>query len=118
MNIIDIKYICIFFLFLIYYIYGLTISEIIDYIFPEHDNNLPDYRIALELIGEISGAYLIYFALKKYSEIIINNIFSSISIKIPNYLNQLLLIAFSFGIFKHLKKSNDKIVYLKEKFMK
>lgn len=115
---IDIKYFCIIFLFLIYYIYGLTISEIIDYIFPDHDNNLPDYRIALELIGEIGGAYLIYFILKKYSEIIINSIFLSISRKVPNYLNQLLLIAFSFGIFKHLNKSNDKIIYLKEKFIR
>lgn len=118
MNIIDIKYICIFFLFLIYYIYGLIISEIVDYIFPDHDDNLPDYRIGLELAGEIIVAYLIYFTLRKYSETIISSIFASISYKIPNYLNQLLLLAFSFGIFKHLKKSNDKISYFKEKFMK
>lgn len=117
-NIINIKYVCIFLLFIIYYIYGLTLSKIIDYIFPDHDNDLPDYRIGLELVGEIAVAYLIYFTLRKYSESIINIFFKSASYKIPNYLNQLLLIAFSFGIFKYLKKSNDKISYFKEKFIK
>jgi hypothetical protein len=116
-NIINIKYICIFLLFIIYYIYGLTLSKIIDYIFPEHNNNLPDYRIGLELVGEIGVTYLIYFTLRKYSESMINIFFKRMSYKIPFYLNQLLLIAFSFGIFKYLKKSNDKISYFKEKFI-
>ena len=34
---INIKYIYLFFLILIFFIYGLTLSEIIDYIFPDHD---------------------------------------------------------------------------------
>lgn len=115
---IDIKYFCIIFLFFIYYTYGLVLSDIVDYIFPDHDKSIPNWRMALEIVGEISVVYLIYFTLKKYSEFIITAIFNSISRKTPHYLNQLLLIAFSFGIFKYLKKSNDKMVYLKEKFIK
>jgi len=117
-NIINIKYVCIFLLFIIYYIYGLTLSKVIDYIFPHHDESLQDYRIGLELVGEIAVAYLIYFTLRKYSETMINIFFKRMSYKIPFYLNQLLLVAFSFGIFKYLKKSNDKMTYFKEKFMK
>jgi hypothetical protein len=115
---VDIKYFCIIFLFFIYYIYGLVLSDIVDFVFPDHDENIPNWRTALELVGEILVVYLIYFTLKKYSEFIIKAIFNSISCKTPYYLNQLLLIAFSFGIFKYLKKSNDKMVYLKEKFIK
>jgi hypothetical protein len=113
---IDIKYFCIIFLFFIYYIYGLVLSDIVDYVFPDYNEDLEEWRIALELIGEICIVYLVYFMLKKYSELIIDSIFKSISKKVPYYLNQLLIISFSFGIFKHLKKSNEKINYFKQKF--
>jgi len=113
---IDIKYFCIIFLFFIYYIYGLVLSDIIDYIFPDYNEDLSNWRMALELIGEILVAYLIYFALEKYSKNIILSIFSSISRKAPNYLNQILVIAFSFGIYKHINKSTQKFDYFTKKY--
>jgi len=118
MDPIDIKFIFIFFLLIIFFIYGLTISEIIDYIFPDHNEDLPDYRIAIEIIGEIGLAYLIYFTFQKYIDQIINTFFLRISRKPPGYLHQILLIAFSTGIYKHLQKSTQKINHLKEKFIK
>jgi hypothetical protein len=45
-------------------------------------------------------------------------LYKKISEKPPFYLNQLLLIAFSTGIFKHLQKSTLKIKYFREKYIK
>lgn len=113
---IDIKYIYLFFLIFIFFVYGLTLSEIIDYIFPEYNKDTDEYRIIIELLGEIGVAYLIYFFLKKYIETIIKKLYENISGNPPFYLNQLLLIAFSYGIFKHLEKSTHKITHIKEKY--
>jgi len=114
---IDIKYIFLCFLVIIFFIYGLTLSEIIDYIFPDHDSTLPDYRVALEIIGEIGIAYIIYFCLDHYSKKLINTLYNKISSVPPHYLNQLLLIAFSSGIYKHLYKSTHKTNYMKSKII-
>ena len=113
----NIKYIYLFFLILIFFIYGLTLSEIIDYIFPDHDELKNDYRTAIEMIGEIGVTYLIYFSLKKYIEPFINILFNKISKPIPKYLDSLLLMSFSFGIYKHLQKSNNKMLYLRKKII-
>jgi hypothetical protein len=42
-------------------------------------------------------------------------LFQTIDKNPPKYLNQLLLISFSLGIYHHLQKSADKIDYLKKK---
>ena len=110
------KYVYLFFLVTIFFLYGLILSEIIDYIFPDHDETYPDYRIALEIIGEIGVAYLIYYSLNYYSIRMINSLFNIISLKSPSYLNQLLLFAFSTGIFQHLQKSGKKLTYFRQKF--
>jgi len=115
---INIKYIYLFFLIIIFFLYGLLLSEIIDYIFPECDETIEDYRIAIEIIGELGIAYIIYFCLQRYSEIFIKLLYKKISEKPPIYLNQLLLIAFSTGIFRHLQKSTLKIKYFREKYIK
>ena len=114
---INIKYIYLFFLTIIFFLYGLFLSEIIDYIFPDCNESEHDYRIIIEIIGELGIAYIIYFSLKKYSETIINLLYKKISEKPPVYLNQILLIAFSIGIFKHLEKSSLKIKYFREKYI-
>jgi len=114
---INIKYIYLFFLVIIFFLYGLILSEIIDYIFPDCNEKLDEYRIAIEIIGELGIAYIIYFCLKKYSERLIELLYKKISKQPPFYLNQLLLIAFSSGIFKHLGKSSLKIKYFKEKYI-
>ena len=114
---IDIKYIFLFFLIIIFFLYGLTLSEIIDYIFPDHDGGLSDFRIALEIMGEIGIAYIIYFCLNHYSINLINLLYDKISSVPPTYLNQLLLISFSTGIYKHLYKSTRKTDYMKSKLI-
>ena len=115
---INIKYYYLFFFVIIYFLYGLILSEIIDFIFPDYDNNVNNYKILIEILGEIGVAYLIYFFLKNITEDYIKILFKKISIKQPPYLNQLLLFAFSSGIFKHLQKSTRKVNYIKEKFIK
>ena len=115
---INIKYIYLFFLTIIYFIYGMILSEIIDYIFPDCNEKIEDYKIAIEIIGEMGIAYIIYFSLQRYSEFFINLLYKRIGEKPPSYLNQLLLISFSTGIFKHLQKSSLKIKYFREKYIK
>ena len=112
---IDIKYVYILFLIMIFFIYGLTLSEIIDYVFPVAELSKYDYHIAIEMIGEIGIAYIIYFSLKYYLENFIDVLFQKILKKTPKYLNQILLISFSFGIFKHLEKSSNKMKYFQNK---
>ena len=114
---IDIKYYYLFFLVIIYFLYGLILSEAIDYVFPDYNSNVHDYRILIEIIGEIGVSYLIYFFLKNITEDFINSLFKQLSKKKPWYLNQLLLFAFSSGIFKHLQKSTIKIKYMRDKFI-
>lgn len=109
-------YIFLIFLALIFFIYGLLLSEIIDYIFPLYDELTNDFRLALELIGEIAVAYLIYFSFKYYIDKIIIVLFQKISKSQPSFLNQLLLISFSLGIFRHLQKTKLKILYFRKKF--
>jgi len=110
------KYIFIFLLVFIFFIYGLMISYIIDYIFPDHSKENEDYKIMIEIIGEIGIAYIIYYILKSYSNQLIKYFFDIINQKPPSYINTLILIAFSTGIFKYLQKSTDKINFIKEKY--
>jgi hypothetical protein len=114
----DIQYILILFLVIIFFLYGLILSEVIDYVFPDIDNDLPDYRLGIEIFGELIIAYLILYIFKKYIDTFIKKLFKIINKKIPFYLNQLLIISFSFGIYKHLQKSTRKVNYFKEKFIK
>jgi hypothetical protein len=114
---IHIKYVYLFFLIFIFFLYGLILSEIIDFIFPDYEKDKEEYRLFIEIIGEIGVAYLIYYVFKNYSEVFIKKIYDNISIKPPFYLNQLLLISFSTGIFKHLQKSTHKIKHMREKYL-
>jgi hypothetical protein len=116
-NFIDIKYIYIFFLLIIFFLYGLILSEIIDFIFPNYDNQCLTYEMLVEIIGETGIAYLIYYSFKYYIDQTINLLFKNIDKNPPSYLNQILLFSFSFGIFKHLQKSNFKINHFKNKII-
>ena len=110
-------YIYILFIVFIFFLYGLLLSELIDFVFPDKNDDLPQYRIVIEMIGEIGLAYIIYFLFKYYSEKMINSVFNVINEKPPFYMNQLLLIAFSTGIFKHLEKSGHKMVFMRKKIL-
>lgn len=114
---IKISIIYLFFLIFIFFLYGLVLSETIDYIFPLYDEDIHDYRMGIEMICELGIAYIIYFSLQYYLESFIKILYKRLSIVQPEYLNKLLLIAFSTGIFKHLQKSNNKIVYIREKYL-
>jgi hypothetical protein len=116
-SIINGKNIYLVLLVLIFFLFGLILSEIIDYIFPDFDDKVEDYRIIIEIIGEIGIAYLIYYSLTKYIEHFINILYNSISKNKPYYLNQVLLIAFSSGIYKHLNKSSNKGSHITNKYM-
>ena len=111
------EYLYTFFLIIIFFVYGLTLSEFIDYVFPDHDENMSEYRIALEIIGEIGVVYLIYFTLKRYINQVINQLYNNFK-NLPPYLDQMLLIAFSIGIYKHLQKSTTKINFFKDRYSK
>lgn len=114
---IDEIYIYIFFLIIIFFIYGLVLSEIIDHIIPSHDENKNYYYTTIEIIIEIGLAYLIYFLLNKNIKYFIHILINKFSKKSPAYIDQLLLISFSFGIYKHLEKSTHKMNYLQKKFI-
>jgi hypothetical protein len=88
----------------------------IDYVFPSYDELTNDFRLAIELIGEIAVAYLIYFSFKYHIDKIVLLLFQNISKSPPSYLNQLLLISFSLGIFRHLQKITSKMLYFRKKF--
>ena len=109
------KYIFLFFIILIFFIYGLVLSEIIDFLFPDYNESKEEYKIFIEIISEVGIAYIVYFSLQYYSQIFINKLLKSISRKSPQYLNTILLIAFSTGIFRHLQKSSTKISYFTNK---
>lgn len=109
-------YLYTFFLLLIFFIYGLVLSNIIDYIFPDATNINDEIYTFIEIIGEIGIAYLIYNSLKYYQDKLLNVLFYNISKNRPPYLNTLLLFAFSIGIFKHLQKSKHKMLYFRRKY--
>ena len=112
-----IEYLYLFLLIIIFFIYGLTLSELIDYIFPDNDESLPEYRIIIEIIGEIGVVYLIYFTLKIYINALIDRLLNNIQYRIPSF-EEILLIVFSLGIYKHLNKSSFKLKFLRNKYLK
>lgn len=116
-NILQVKYVYIFFLVILFFIYGLILSELIDFMFPFHDEDKEDKYIIIEIAGEIGIVYIIYYLLKNYINIFIDLLFNKINEKRPFFLQELLLIAFSYGIYKKLTKYNDKTEYLKKKYM-
>lgn len=110
-----ILYIYIFLITIIFFIYGLILSEIIDFIFPDFNEECLTYDMLVEIIGEIGIAYLIYYLFKNNINKLIIMLFKNIHKNPPSYLNQVLLISFSFGIYKHLQKSENKINHFKNK---
>ncbi len=102
------------FLFIFFEI-GNIISEIIDFQFLEHDLNKRDRYTLIETILEIMIAYVVYFILNKE----FNGLaFRLLGMKnIPSIYPTLLSVAFSIGIFNNLYKSNNKMKYIKEKYL-
>lgn len=113
-----ITYIYLFFIIIIFFIYGLLLSEIIDYIFPIHNDKNNEFIIAFEIGGELAVVYAIYYLFKHYIDNLIIILLKKISKNpIPLYLNHILLFAFSFGIFRHLQKSTEKTLHFRRKYL-
>ena len=111
-----IEYLYLLLLIIIFFVYGLTLSEFIDFIFPDCDESAPKYRIIIEIVGELGVIYLIYYTLQKYIKTLIDRLLNNIEYTVP-YFDQILLIAFSLGIYKHLQKSNFKLIFLKNHYI-
>ena len=102
---------------LLFYIYGLGLSKIIDYIFPDIDTK-HDYIIILETLFEITITYLIFFMVQNHIIKICKKLFLNINIIYPDFMDIILILVFSSGLFSYLSKYSNKIVYLKYKYLK
>jgi hypothetical protein len=102
---------------LLFYIYGLILSKIIDYIFPDIDTK-HDYIIILETLFEIIITYLIFFTIQTHFIKVFKKMFLNINIIYPEFMNIILLLVFSSGLFSYLSKYSKKILYLKHKYLK
>ena len=102
------------FLIILFFIYGLFLSLVIDYLFPDLENNQPEYLVLIETLFELFMVYVVYYYMKKY-------INSFINVLIPQnnlyYLDQLLLFSFSCGIYFYLKKYSEKMKYFQNKYI-
>jgi len=112
-----ISYILAILLLFIYILYGYILSRIIDSLFPIYDDTTPDYILGLEVVGEIVLAYFIYFLLYKYSNFIVKKLFKNFSNTKPLYfLNEFLIVGFSYGVFKSLNKLKHKSNHIHQKY--
>ena len=102
---------------LLFYIYGLILSKIIDYIFPDIDTK-HDYIIILETLFEITITYLIFFIIQNNIIKVFKKLFLNINIIYPDFMDIILILVFSSGLFSYLSKYSKKIIYLKNKYFK
>jgi len=102
---------------LLFYIYGLVLSKMIDYIFPDIDTK-HDYIIILETLFEITITYLIFFMVQNHIITVFKKMFLNINIIYPEFMDIILILVFSSGLFSYLSKYSNKIVYLKNKYLK
>ena len=102
---------------LLFYIYGLGLSKIIDYIFPDIDTK-HDYIIIIETLFEITITYLIFFMVQNHIIKVCKKLFLNINIIYPDFMDIILILVFSSGLFSYLSKYSNKIVYLKHKYLK
>jgi len=111
------SYILAILLLFIYVLYGYILSRIIDSLFPPYNETTSDYIIGLEAVTEVGIAYLIYFLLFKYSSIIVKKLFQNFPSAKPLYfLNELLILGFSYGVFKSLTKVKHKSTHIHTKY--
>jgi hypothetical protein len=102
---------------LLFYIYGLLLSKLIDYIFPDIDTK-HDYIIILETLFEITVTYLIFFIVQNHIIKVFKKMFLNINIIYPEFMDIILILVFSSGLFSYLSKYSNKMVYLKNKYLK
>jgi hypothetical protein len=108
------NYIYILFLIILFFLYGLFLSLFIDYLFPDLENNQPEYLVLIETLFELSMVYIVYYYMKYYINYLIDIFIPSNKI---DYLHQILLISFTIGIYYYLKKYSAKMQYFQNKYI-
>jgi hypothetical protein len=108
------NYIYILFLIILFFIYGLILSLFIDYLFPDLENNQPEYLVLIETLFELLMVYVVYFYMQHYIDHLINIFIPENKI---SYLNQVFLFSFSIGIYYYLKKYSAKMQYFQNKYI-
>ena len=107
-------YFYILFLMIVFFLYGLILSLFIDFLFPDFINNQYEYIVFIETLFELGVVYCVYFFMRQYMN-------SFIGMFIPKnnipFLPQILLFAFSYGIYFYLKKYSQKIKYFQHKYV-
>ncbi len=119
MNIKDCKtcgYILIIFLTYVFYVLGLIISDLIDLNFDKLDETKHDQYIMIEIIIEVMIAYIIRVTFQRYQKELLNPLFSVFNMKPPEFVFLLIPMAFIVGVYQQLKNSNEKMLYMFEKY--
>lgn len=102
----------------IFYLYGILLSTIIDHLFPDIETK-HDSVIMIETFSEIFVTYLIYYFIYHYLiERIVYKMFININMYFPPFMNVILVLIFSSGLFEYLSKYSKKTEYLKNKYLK
>ena len=107
----SIKYLMILLLLLGFFLYGMILSKLIDYIFDDFEEDIGDVYILLEIFFEICTAYGIYYISLGSIHYIIK------LISISNQYNDSYLMAFSLGIFYNMEKYNHKLSHIWMKYV-
>jgi len=101
-----------------FYIYGIILSKIIDFMFPDIETK-HDGIIMLETFAEVVVTYLIYYMIYHHIvEKIVNKMFRNIDMYYPPFMNVILILIFSSGLFDYLTKYSKKVEYLKDKYLR
>ena len=104
-------------LIFIFYTLGIVLSNIINYVFPTCDFNKEDKLIIIECGIQMFVIYFIFFKFNEKIRNCVAKIFHNLMNKNMNDLVlTIVIIAFSSGVFKHLKELNEKTRYIKEKY--
>lgn len=108
------NYIYIVFLIILFFLYGLMLSLFIDYLFPDLENDQPEYLVLIETLVELFMVYIVYYYMQYYIDHLINIFVPENKI---SYLNQVFLFSFSIGIYYYLKKYSVKMQYFQNKYI-
>ena len=104
-------------LIFVFYTFGLIISNIVNFIFPDSNFKKQTKYIFFECLIQFTIVYGFFFIfntrIRKIVEIIFKNVTNK---KLNNLITTIIIIAFSSGVFKHFDHLNIKVKYLKNLF--
>lgn len=101
---------------LIFYVFGIVLSNIINNIFPACNFKRKDGIIIAECVIQLVLLYTIYILSNKKLGSVIEGFYKKLTNKtIPGFYTSIILVSFSIGIFKHLENLNERTGYLKKK---